>query len=180
MYSKIFFLWKIKFRIQNWSFEVISRWFCMVVRRGIKKTLFFHQEQLSLIKKQTWTRKVKTKKTEKTSLNKDLYGTLRGPRTSTAGGPRPRTKGPGPGWGPYGPLWVLLDRSWQVRTCPISDFWSNFACFGFRMRFLTKCLNDSAWFLLEKLKKHVIFTKNLNIWQIFPKIPQKIPQNRYS
>ena len=48
---------------------------------------------------------------------------------------------PGPGWGPvrvgarsglgpiwalmgpYGPLWVLLDRSWQVRTCPISDFW---------------------------------------------------------
>ena len=24
--------------------------------------------------------------------------------------------------GPYGPLRVLLDRSWQVRTCPISDF----------------------------------------------------------
>ena len=58
--------------------------------------------------------------------------------------------GPGPGWGPYGPLWVLLDRSWQVRTCPISDFWSNFACFGFKIGFLTKFLDDSAWFSLEK------------------------------
>ena len=41
--------------------------------------------------------------------------------------------GPGPGWGPYGPIWVLLDRSWQVRTYPISDCWSNFACFGFKI-----------------------------------------------
>ena len=34
---------------------------------------------------------------------------------------------------------------------------------GFKIKFLTKFLNDSAWFLLEKLKKHVILTKNLNI-----------------
>merc|ERR1711924_195287 len=70
--------------------------------------------------------------------------------------------GPGPGWGPSGPdgpLWVLLDRSWQVRTCPISDFWSDFACFGFKIGFLTKFLDDSAWFLLEKLKKHIILSK---------------------
>ena len=51
---------------------------------------------------------------------------------------------------------VLLDWSWQVRTCPNRDFWSNFARFGFKIRFLTKFLDDSAWFLLEKLKKHVI------------------------
>ena len=58
---------------------------------------------------------------------------------------------------------VLLDWSWQVRTCPNHDFSSNFPRFGFKIRFLTKFLDDSAWFLLEKLKKHVIFTKNLNI-----------------
>ena len=72
----------------------------------------------------------------------------------------------GPMWalmGPYGPLWVLLDKSSQVRTCPISDSWSNFACFGSKNKFLTKFLDDSAWFLLEKLKKHVILTKNPNI-----------------
>ena len=47
---------------------------------------------------------------------------------------------------------VLLDRSWQVRTCPMSDFWSNFGCVGFKIGFLTKFLNDSAWFSLKKLK----------------------------
>ena len=79
--------------------------------------------------------------------------------------------GPGPGWGPYGPLWVLLDRSWQVRTCPISDFWSNFACFGFKIKFLITFLDDSAWLLLEKLKKHIFSIKNLNI---LPKMWKKI------
>ena len=97
---------------------------------------------------------------------------------------RPRAGlGPIPGWGPvrvgahmgpygpYGPiralmdwpLWVLLDRSWQVRTCPISDFWLSFARFGSKTCFLIKFLNDSAWFLLEKLKKHIFSTKNLDI-----------------
>ena len=49
---------------------------------------------------------------------------------------------------------VLLDWSWQVRTCPNHAFWFNLARFGFKIRFLTKFLNDSAWFLLEKHKKH--------------------------
>ena len=55
---------------------------------------------------------------------------------------------------------VLLDWCWQVRTCPNHDFWSNLTRFGFKIRFLTSFLNDSAWFLLEKLIKHVILTKN--------------------
>ena len=58
---------------------------------------------------------------------------------------------------PYGPM----DRSWQVRTFPISDFWSNFACFGFKNEFLTKFLNDSAWFCVEKLKKQGFETQKL-------------------
>ena len=65
---------------------------------------------------------------------------------------------------------VLLDRSWQVRTCPISDFWSNFACFGFKIICLTEFLDDSAWLLLEKLKKHVMLIKNFNIWPTILKI----------
>ena len=51
----------------------------------------------------------------------------------------------------------------QVLAGPISDCWSNFVCFGFKIGFLTKFLDDSAWFLLEKLKKHVFSTKNPNI-----------------
>ena len=51
----------------------------------------------------------------------------------------------------------------HVRTWPNHDFWSNFACFGSKIWFLTKIINDSAWFLLEKLKNHVILIKNLNI-----------------
>ena len=34
---------------------------------------------------------------------------------------------------------------------------------GFKIEFLTKLLDDSAWFLLEKLKKHIILTKNPNM-----------------
>ena len=70
----------------------------------------------------------------------------------------------GPIWahvGPYGPIWALMGPPGQVRTCPISDFWSNFARFGSKTKFLTKFLDDSAWFLLEKLKKHVILTKSV-------------------
>ena len=70
---------------------------------------------------------------------------------------------------------VLLDWSWQVRTCPNHDFWSNLTRFGFKIRFLTKFLNDSAWFLLEKLKKHIISTKNFTIWPNILKI-KKIHQ----
>ena len=49
----------------------------------------------------------------------------------------------------------------QVRACLISDFWSNFTRFGFKIRFLTKFHNDSASFLPEELKKHIILIKTL-------------------
>ena len=105
-------------------------------------------------------------------------GTSRNLLTPT---PWPSRMGAGPGWGPvrvgarsglgsmwalmgpYGPMRALMDRSWQVRTCPILDFWSNFAHFGSQNGFLTKFINDSASFLLEKLKNHMILTKNHNI-----------------
>ena len=88
-----------------------------------------------------------------------------------------KKKRPGPGWGPYGPiwahmgpymgpyrpLWVLLDRSWKIPYTFRRDFWTNFAGFGSKTCFLMKFLNDSASFLLEKLKNHVILTQNLNI-----------------
>ena len=60
---------------------------------------------------------------------------------------------------------VLLDRSWQVRTCPISDFWSNFVCFGFKIKFLKKILYDSALFCVEKLKKHILNPKHAKLDQ---------------
>ena len=69
-------------------------------------------------------------------------------------------------------------RTWQVRTWPNRDFLSKFACFGFKIRFLTKFHNDSASFLSEKLKNQVILIKNLNIWLKISKIPQKYPKNR--
>ena len=56
---------------------------------------------------------------------------------------------------------VLLDRSWQVRTWPNHDFWSNFAEFGFKAEFLTK------WFCMVlpgEAQKHVFLIKNHNIW----------------
>ena len=82
-----------------------------------------------------------------------------------------------PGWDPYGPSWVLLDRSWQVRTCPISDFWSNFACCRFESCFLTKFPDDSAWFCwfcVEELKKYfpsknVLFDKKTDLDPTNPK-----------
>ena len=52
----------------------------------------------------------------------------------------------------------------KVRTWRKSEFWSNLARFGSRNGILTKFINDSASFLPEKLKNHVILAKNLNIW----------------
>ena len=72
----------------------------------------------------------------------------------------------GPIWalmGPYGPSWALMGPPWQVRTFPISDFWSNFARFGYKNDFSTKFINDSASFLPQKLKNHVILSNNPNI-----------------
>ena len=85
----------------------------------------------------------------------------------------------GPMWahmGPCGPLWVLLDRSWRFRQLSVNfpyDFWINFARFGSRNGILTKFIHDSASFLLEKLKNHIILIRNFNIWPKIPKIPDK-------
>ena len=82
----------------------------------------------------------------------------------------------GPYMGPCGPLWVLLDRSWKKRQLSVHfpyDIWTNFARFGSRNCILMKFINDSASFLLEKLKNHVILTKNRNISQKIQKIPKK-------
>ena len=40
------------------------------------------------------------------------------------------------------------------------SFGSTLHVLGSKTEFLTKFLDDSAWLLLEKLKKHVILTKN--------------------
>ena len=64
----------------------------------------------------------------------------------------------------------------EVRTWRKSEFWSNLARFGSRNGILTKWHNDSASFLLEKLKNQVILTKNPNIWPKIPKIPEKSPK----
>ena len=81
--------------------------------------------------------------------------------------------GPSPGWGPYGPMWALMGPPGQVlekastfRQISVRfplDFWTNFARFGSKNGILVKFLDDSASFLLEKLKNHVILTKTLNI-----------------
>ena len=97
--------------------------------------------------------------------------------------------GPSPGWGPvrvgahmgpymgpYGPLWahILAHMAlWAHMGLPgqvlekASTFrktiWTNFARFGSKNSILTKFINDSASFLLEKLKNQVILIKNLNI-----------------
>ena len=60
----------------------------------------------------------------------------------------------------------------EVRTWRKSEFWSNLPRFGSKNSILTKWHNDSASFLLEKLKNQIIFLiKNLNIWQNILKIP---------
>ena len=62
----------------------------------------------------------------------------------------------------------------KVRTWRKDEFRSNFTRFGSRNGILTKFIDDSAWFLLEKLKNHVILSKNLNIWSKNQKIFEKI------
>ena len=53
-----------------------------------------------------------------------------------------------------------LGRSGHVQ---ITTFWFNFVRFGSKYGILTKLINDSASFLLEKLKNQVILIKDLNI-----------------
>ena len=76
-------------------------------------------------------------------------------------------------WTHMGPYGAHMGPPGQVRTWPNQDFWSNLTRFGSRNGILTKWHNDSASFLLEKLKNQVILTKNPNIWPKIPKIPEK-------
>ena len=55
-----------------------------------------------------------------------------------------------------------------------SHFLTNFAHFGFKIDFLTKFLDDSAWFRVEKLKKHGFETKKLKILSLIRKYPKTL------
>ena len=46
---------------------------------------------------------------------------------------------------------------------------------GFKIQFLTKFLDDSAWFCVERLKKHSFETKNQNKYNEYNKICKQIP-----
>ena len=61
----------------------------------------------------------------------------------------------------------------ELRTWRKEEFWSNLACFGSRNSILTKFINDSASFLLGKLKNHIILIKKLNIWPKILRTPKK-------
>ena len=79
-------------------------------------------------------------------------------------------------YGPiYGPRWALMGPPGQVLAGPISDFWSNFARFGSKNGILTKFVNDSASFLPEKLKNHVILTKKI---KYLTKDPENTSKNK--
>ena len=66
----------------------------------------------------------------------------------------------GPIWahmGPYGSSWTGLGKSVNFPSTFRKTIWTNFACFGSKTEFLMKFLDDSAWFCVEELKKHVVF-----------------------
>ena len=139
------------FRDQNWIFEVISRWLCMVLRRGVYKHNF---PSRSL--------KIKPKKQQIRPTIKQIYKQPKKCKFSEGGyRPPPTARRPPPTAADR--RRPSADRRRTARTCPISDFWSNFACFVFKIRFLKKFLDDSAWFCLEKLKKTRLWNKALQM-----------------
>ena len=74
--------------------------------------------------------------------------------------------------GPYGSSWTGLGEGVNFPSTFRKTIWTNFARFGSRNNMLMKFLNDSASFLLEKLKNHVILTKTLIFDQKFRKYPK--------
>ena len=81
----------------------------------------------------------------------------------------------GPIWahvGPYGSSWTGLGKSVNFPSTFRRDIWTHFARCGSKTKILMKFLNDSASFLLEKLKNQIIFAKNPNIWSKIQKIPE--------
>ena len=69
----------------------------------------------------------------------------------------------GPYMGPYGSSWTGLGEGVNFPATFRTDIWTNFAHFGTQNGILMKFLNDSASFLLEKLKNQVILTQNPDI-----------------
>ena len=63
-------------------------------------------------------------------------------------------------WARAGPTLSSRARAGSI-WAHIADFWFNFACFGSQTEFVTKFLDDSAGFCLEKLKKHGFDTKDI-------------------
>ena len=107
------------FRFQNWLFEEISQWFCMVLCRGVQKTYCFNQKTLYLIK--NW---IRIWKIPQNSGNNSLIdwapftvphlSPLNSCGISVGGGPVPQGRcsklGGRPGV-PRGPKWVLWGRN---------------------------------------------------------------------
>ena len=58
-----------------------------------------------------------------------------------------------------GPPGQVLEKASTFRK----TIWTKLEYFGSKTNFLMKFIDDSASFLLEKLKNHVILTINLNI-----------------
>ena len=102
------------FGFQNWLFEVISKWFCMVLRRGINKHIFCNEKHdVSL--KRTKNRDIRNKSTFKGPLKLSLssqggcIGTLVWIQTLSGWGP----VRVGAHMGPYG---AHMGPPGQVRT----------------------------------------------------------------
>ena len=77
-------------------------------------------------------------------------------------------------------MFLNLWNQEEVRTWLKSEFWSNLARFGSRNSILTKFMDDSASFLPEKFKNHVILIKTLVFDQKSPQIQENRLKYRFS
>ena len=110
---------------------------------------------------------LKTYSGKETSINPCVGAPINpwlGPPVVATWGPQGST-GPrvGAHMGPYGSSWTGLGKSVNFPSTFRKTIWTNFARFGSRNGILMKFLDDSASFLLEKLKNHVILIKNFNL-----------------
>ena len=146
----------------------------MVLRRGSQKAPQDNPKQYFYIQKMIWTPKT-TQEFIKIYLAHcsicllSLCGAFSVLALCTRHGPL-CVLPPGPGWGPvrvearsglgpiwahmgpYGSSWTGLGRSGHVRFLIFGGIL--FVCFGFKIGFSTKFLDDSVWFLPEKLNKY--------------------------
>ena len=83
----------------------------------------------------------------------------------------------GPYMGPYGSSWTGRGEGVNFPSTFRKTIWTNLIRFGSKINFLIKFLNDSASFLLEKLKNQVILIQNLNLTKE-PKNTPTILKNR--